>query len=263
MIETVTIEEFAPDQAQHILNKFNAINRPLRQGHVERMAKDMREGRWTFNPEPITFDEDGNLLDGQHRLWAIVESGTTQRFVVARNVSREAALNINTGLSRKFQDNARIAGKGDYSTALAACARGIEYGKKVKHQSFAETLVVIEKHKTPALFALNHGPKTNASHMRTSFVAAAIGRAWYHEPDKERLAHFGTVAEQGYSDSSEDRAAISIRLHLTDNVGYAQNDWCTGFMKVQYALHQFMRRIPLDSMKGTSRLNRERYPLPK
>ena len=46
----------------------------------------MRNGLWELNGAAIVIDEFGNLIDGQHRLSAVVESGTTQQFVVVRNV---------------------------------------------------------------------------------------------------------------------------------------------------------------------------------
>jgi hypothetical protein len=49
----------------------------------------MKRGYWALNHQPIAFDEEGNLLDGQHRLAAIVRSGKTIRMLVARNVPRE------------------------------------------------------------------------------------------------------------------------------------------------------------------------------
>ena len=55
-------------------------------------------------PEPIAFYDDGDLADGQHRLWAIVDSGMPIEFPIARGLSRADGLNINTGLGRSLAE---------------------------------------------------------------------------------------------------------------------------------------------------------------
>lgn len=73
----LTVEKITPKIAEAWLNA-NTCNRKLRDGIVERYAADMTAGKWTECPEPISFYVDGDLADGQHRLFAITESGTTQ-----------------------------------------------------------------------------------------------------------------------------------------------------------------------------------------
>src|SRR4051794_1259299 len=105
----VTVEKIGPKKAEQWINA-NKTNRSLRAGVVEQYAGDMRNGNWTQCTAPIAFYEDGDLADGQHRLYAIVESDTTQTFSVARGLERRDGLNIDTGLVRSVVDNARISG---------------------------------------------------------------------------------------------------------------------------------------------------------
>lgn len=95
----IVLETVTPKLAEAWINA-NKSNRKLREGLVEKYACDMRAGKWTQCPEPISFYADGDLADGQHRLFAIIESDTTQEFPIARGLSREAGLNINTGAGR-------------------------------------------------------------------------------------------------------------------------------------------------------------------
>ena len=71
-----TIENISPQQAEKMLNS-NKGNRKLRDGVVEKYALDMVSGNWTQCPVPISFLQNGDVADGQHRLWAIIESITT------------------------------------------------------------------------------------------------------------------------------------------------------------------------------------------
>ena len=51
--------------------------------HVELYAQEMLAGRWVVG-DPIKFNEDGTLGDGQHRLYAVMRSGCTIQFSVLR-----------------------------------------------------------------------------------------------------------------------------------------------------------------------------------
>lgn len=65
--------EVTPQQAKAWL-KLNTLNRPVRQRYVTYLAEAMKRGEWVVNHQPIALN--GNrLIDGQHRLMAVVESG--------------------------------------------------------------------------------------------------------------------------------------------------------------------------------------------
>lgn len=65
-----------PDQAKSWL-ELNVRNRPMIRRIVEEYASDMLNGRWLYNYQPIMFDRDNTLVDGQHRLAAVVASGVS------------------------------------------------------------------------------------------------------------------------------------------------------------------------------------------
>ncbi|MHB1733423.1 MAG: hypothetical protein ACYCU8_08205 [Ferrimicrobium acidiphilum] len=92
-----------PDMAQHWLAN-NKGNRVLRPGKIKQYAEDMQAGRWTHGADMICFGTDGTLLNGQHRLHAVIQSGCTITFVVQRNTPSDAMVNIDTGASRKVAD---------------------------------------------------------------------------------------------------------------------------------------------------------------
>ena len=94
-----------PPEAESILSRMTG-NRKRRKGHVETMAADMREGRWVDTHEPIAMSVDGNLIDGQHRLAAVVLSGIGQWFWVAVYHTRQTAIDlpIDRGVQRTNAD---------------------------------------------------------------------------------------------------------------------------------------------------------------
>jgi hypothetical protein len=103
------IERITPAQAERYLER-NDINRKFKLHHVTRLASDISEGRWNINGSSIVFNGDGTLLDGQHRLAAIVKAGVPVDMLVVRGVSKSAMATIDSGVSRSAGDVAYMQG---------------------------------------------------------------------------------------------------------------------------------------------------------
>lgn len=116
-----------PETAQRWLDR-NPKNRNVRPLIVKKYARDMAAGNWHLTGDSVKFSPDGDLLDGQHRLEAIVASGATVPTFVVRGIHADAQRAMDTGRARTASDALRI--RGDQNTApLAAAARvalGIE-----------------------------------------------------------------------------------------------------------------------------------------
>ena len=89
-------ETITPNIAGVYLSKNTSKNYRHSTSRVSRYANDMKRGAWDLNGENIKFDINGELIDGQHRLRAIVESGMTVVIAVQRGVSVEAFKSIDT-----------------------------------------------------------------------------------------------------------------------------------------------------------------------
>ena len=85
----MTVETIGPDQAEEYLTA-NRGNRNIVQAHVAALARDIRNGQWMFNAQPICFSRSGGLLNGQHRLSAVLESGQPIEVLVMRGLPEEA-----------------------------------------------------------------------------------------------------------------------------------------------------------------------------
>jgi hypothetical protein len=51
--------------------------RDLGRGHVKNLSARMAAGQWFDNGEPIAFDWYGRIINGQHRIYAVIDSGVT------------------------------------------------------------------------------------------------------------------------------------------------------------------------------------------
>lgn len=98
-----------PDVARQFLGA-NTANRPLRREYVRELADHMRKGEWKLNGESIKFAANGVLLDGQHRLNAIIESRVAVDMVVVRGLESDVFVTIDMNRKRTAADALAIAG---------------------------------------------------------------------------------------------------------------------------------------------------------
>ena len=100
-------------------------NRRISQTTVRRYAADMIRGKWLITGEAIKFDTEGRLIDGQHRLAAIVASKKTVDMAVITGLENDIMSVIDTGKSRSAGDALSITGMTENSNNVAALARKI------------------------------------------------------------------------------------------------------------------------------------------
>lgn len=94
-----------------MLHRANEVrNRTVTIDTVLKYSRDMTEGNWLWTGEPIQLDHDGFVRNGQHRLLAIVHSGTTQDCLVVRDLDPRAQLVIDVGRSRTVGNQMQLTG---------------------------------------------------------------------------------------------------------------------------------------------------------
>lgn len=67
---------------------------------VDELCTVMRNGEWENDGSPIRFSVDGSLIDGHHRIAAIMKSGTTINSVIVESVPKSAEKTIDSNTSR-------------------------------------------------------------------------------------------------------------------------------------------------------------------
>lgn len=118
-------EVITPELAAKWLSA-NKSNRPLRNRLVSKYARDITEDRWQYNGESIKFNRKGELIDGQHRLSAVVKAHKPITSIVLVDVDNDCFHTIDTGRSRNVADILYIAGERDQNN-LAAALRLLTY----------------------------------------------------------------------------------------------------------------------------------------
>lgn len=111
-----------PEMAREML-AHNENNRNLRPAVVSSYARDMVNGDWMPTAETVKFDWHGRLIDGQHRLHAVIEAATPVPLTVARGLQPEAQTVLDMGARRTASDALAWNGLKVYNTTIAAVAR--------------------------------------------------------------------------------------------------------------------------------------------
>ena len=127
---TVEFVDVTPELATQWLDDYNTQNRNLRYRVSGSYATDMEADEWDMNGETIKFAEDGTLLDGQHRLQGIKDTGVTLTLIVVRGLAKTAQATIDRNTPRRFADDLKITYKEPNHLALAALVRAVFLWKK-------------------------------------------------------------------------------------------------------------------------------------
>ncbi|WP_217200336.1 hypothetical protein [Streptomyces buecherae] len=98
-----------PEMAREYLSRAS-VNRRLDVGQVRLLAEAIVRGQWKLTHQGIGFDEAGALLDGQHRLHAIIEANIPVDMLVVDGLSNDVFPVLDTGKRRSAADTLSSTG---------------------------------------------------------------------------------------------------------------------------------------------------------
>lgn len=93
-----------PAMAKEILDSSNTDNRRFRMWWAIALASSIKRGDWLLTHQGIAFDENGRLLDGQHRLKAVILSGIPVLMFVFKGLDPKGFMAIDVGVKRSVSD---------------------------------------------------------------------------------------------------------------------------------------------------------------
>lgn len=105
----VGIYVVTPDLAAELLKR-NTRNRKISRSVVDKYIAEMKRGEWYPTASGIGFDVDGVLVDGQHRLMAIVESGVSVPMLVVEGLPSRSQEKVDRQRRRTIFDVFSLAG---------------------------------------------------------------------------------------------------------------------------------------------------------
>jgi hypothetical protein len=223
--ETVRIMDVTPAQAQKWLEG-NVDNRDLRETRVLQYAQILQRGEWELTGDAIVFDENGTLLNGQHRLSAVVVAGIPARFIVLRGVPAKAQEVMDTGLARSLGDQLKRRGVPYYTYVAGALVwlhrmeyaemTGVaHYGEPSQRPTFRQLLALYERNSN-----LPDQASRITKHVNSLKVRAGSTLAIYHrllQIDDPNIAQEVSIFFQSWLDGTDLRA---------DNPIWRLREWC-------------------------------------
>lgn len=108
-----------PEMALSLLAR-NRKNRSVTNARVMQYAADMKKGAWQINGEAIKVSADGRVLDGQHRLMAILEADTKIETLLITGLDPTVQETMDQGRNRSFADVLKLRGEKHYTTLSSA-----------------------------------------------------------------------------------------------------------------------------------------------
>jgi hypothetical protein len=233
----------------------NKCNRPIKQRLVDQYAADMKAGNWGFTHQGIAFSADGTLLDGQHRLEAVVLSNAKIKMVVTRGVDSSVQLVMDDHAKRTAGDALSLI-RGEKITAryIAAIRAAVELTSKrarsVQPLTKQELNNVFDTFKPAVDFVLLK-MQSNEKGTTSAPVIGAITLAWFYVKDLARLESFCKILCGSMPEGEDDKAAKVLREFLLKTGMQATSQRQDGFLKTQRAIVAFCNKERITRVHAT------------
>ena len=130
--EHVAIMFITPQIAEQWL-AHNVANRKLREASVAKHVEKLQSGLYQFNGDAIRWSTSGRIIDGQHRLTAIVRTGIPMKSVVVWGIRDEAQVTMDRGDKRSLIDHLSIMGEDStkiLATVLSLSVQWFQQGRR-------------------------------------------------------------------------------------------------------------------------------------
>ncbi len=222
-IYTTTI---TPEIAAEWLAQTTSQNRDIKRADVEKYARDMAAGRWRLTGEAVKRDANGNVIDGQHRLLAVIKSGASIETVVVDDLPADVQLVIDSGHPRGGGDALKFKGAKSHNQLAAVSKLAVHWNRgeiRVSHLSLkplsnaelAEAVDADPTLHTATTIGNRYAHKRNHPGIRAAGSAIAfaywlIAAAAGHD-DADRFLR--DLAEMRTNGSGDPRHAAIMRLN--------------------------------------------------
>jgi hypothetical protein len=204
------IVSITPEHAKWLLEHKNPHNRRVREKDVHTYSRDMANGHWRNTGEAIKFDEDGNLLDGQHRLHAIAHSGVTiDLLVITGDLDQEQ---MDSGVKRTMADVLKLRGEQNYivlATVLRSICRWDTENQNYMNQapSRSEMFALLEEYPwVRQITPMVHSLQVEAD---VSTTVGALAMFWFWQIDPTDTVEFAKRVRMGNGEENDP----AFRLH--------------------------------------------------
>ena len=246
---TMEIMDVTPELSRTWLQR-NKANRYISMAKARQYAKDMKNGNWQLSPEGISFDKEGNIINGQHRLTAIDISGVTVRMAIYRNVETTVfdrgrlrtvsnILEMN-GMPRTIA-NSRITGAVNFLFSEVV-------GNRTNRLTDAQMELFFETN-IDILSDVRRIARSGGNSLTDNSVGcAAVFCALFSGISDQVLQRFFEIVNTGYYSYNEETAAITLRNYLLEAKGKDLTKYMPlaheAFSQTLSAINGYIKRKP-------------------
>jgi len=255
-----------PEMAATYLTK-NEGNRRLNMTHVRKLAKDMMSDNWSYNGDTIRFSSEGRLLDGQHRLNAIIRAERPVKMLVITGIDDPNAFKtIDTNsMGRNVSQILGLMGIKQSSLMSSVARRLTHWDNMVDHSNFgltdrasfrfistAEVIEYVEKNEHE-IYDMISRVKNTLVFARcaagSSLVATLIICNRYNEEKTQEMVHILTTGH----DELKDSAVIKLRDKLLTPPDRRGHKWDVEIMALTIkAFNRHIHGKPAKYLKWTT-----------
>jgi len=134
-----------PEMASAFLDTQTDHQRTLKLPHLGAVRRDIEAGRWKFNGEPILFNVNRELINGQHRCEACVASGIPIDVIIIRGIPVESYDSIDNTAKRTGADAVRhVAGNATATASALGILHRYDQGMSLKSTFVSSPTMISE-----------------------------------------------------------------------------------------------------------------------
>jgi hypothetical protein len=254
MTTTYDVVRMTPELASEWLARPSIHQRRTARNVIAGYARAMREGRWREpSIDPIALTPDGALLNGQHRLRAVIAAEWSGDMLIARDVDPALFPTIDTGRRRHA---AQLIDTPN-AIAVASIVRMVLWydQRRPAHPRGAalsfdndELLAYILEHEEPLVEAARDaGMMHNAAGLPRSTGGAAVYLAHREGADEELVAAFVNGVASGAELGAED-PRLHLRNRFLVSMPYLKRDSSGAWLVTVRALNAWLQQRPLSKL---------------
>lgn len=184
--------DITPEMAAYWLRN-NFRNRPISDDVVTAYARDILAGQWVFTHQGIAFNDQDQLIDGQHRLKAVIKANVTVPMMVTFGLpskidGKEMTTMdaVDRGRTRSVADQLKIQhGMTNAGIIAAICGAmaNLCFGERTRRLSVGHTLIIYKEFSQAVDWVVSHrskhkGLKAAGVIAGFAFALASEGRFW-------------------------------------------------------------------------------------
>ena len=210
-VTTIALQ-VTPGLAEQLLAR-NTQNRKISEKVVQKYVEEIHAGDWRLTPAGIGFDSRGILLDGQHRLAAIVKSDQSAPLLITLGLPPASQEKIDRQRRRTLFDALYLAGHAysrqevEIATCLTRMRQHSDSGVVPSDSLVKKTLINCLDH---IRAVLKDADKKKKGLSQASFLAAAV---LFHEIDSGKCSEFLEGVKTGEM-LEQDHPAMRLRRFL-------------------------------------------------